>query len=39
MIETLHSILTDVNARSTSAVKATLVKTSSAGTPWYNKDE
>ena len=39
MIETIHSILTDASARQTPAVKTALVKSSSAGTPWYNKDK
>jgi hypothetical protein len=39
MIDTLHTILTNTNARKVRAVKARLAKNSSAGTPWFNEEK
>jgi len=35
MIETLHSVLTDVTARDSKALQAKLIEEDSAGAPWY----
>ncbi len=36
MIDILHTILTDADARKSAVVEAHLLQTSIAGTPWYN---
>lgn len=37
MIETLHSILTDVNVRDADAVQAQLAEQNAAGIPWFDE--
>lgn len=37
MIDVLHSILTNADARDANAVESQLVDTTSAGTPWANE--
>lgn len=37
MVEALHEILTNADARTSDAVSATLVEQTSAGTPWGNE--
>lgn len=39
MIDTLHAILTDSNARKPSAVKARLSQSSMVGSPWFNAEQ
>ena len=37
MVEALHAILTDVDARDTAAVEAKLIADTSAGIPWADE--
>ena len=39
MIDILHAILTNAQTRKPRAVKAQLLKSSSAGSPWFNEDK
>ena len=38
MIDILHTILTDANARQSDAVETQLSAKTAAGTPWFNED-